>query len=117
MKKIFTVLAVLVPSVAFGQTIITDATSLTTKLTSLGNVFIGILIALSVIFIIWHAVMFIINAAAPEERNKHGVGILWGIAGLAIILSIWGLVAILTNTFRTDNRTPTERFPVIVPVR
>ena len=114
MKKIITVLAILVPSAAMAQTVITDAGSLTNKLTNLGNTFIGILIALAVIFIIWHAVMFIMNASAPDKRAEHGKGLLWGIVGLAIILSIWGLVAILTNTFSTDNRNPTEKYPTIV---
>ncbi len=115
MKKFIAIVAVLVPSVAMAQTVINDAGSLTNKLTNLGNTFIGLLIAAAVIFIIWHAVMFIVKASDEAERGKHRSGVLWGIVGLAIILSIWGLVAILRNTFATDNRAPTEAFPVLVP--
>lgn len=115
MKKIIAGIAVLIPGVAFGQQLIQDANSLTVKLTSLGNTVIGLLIAFAVIYIIWHAVLFIVNASNEEKRNEHRSGILWGIVGLAVILSIWGLVAILTNTFRTDNRPPTGDFPVVTP--
>ncbi len=118
MKKLFTILAAIAPSVAFAQTVVTDANSLTVKLTGLANTFIGILIALAVIFVIWHAILFIMEAGAPDKRKEHGWGIIWGLVGLAIILSIWGLVAILTNTFRTNNQTPVQQFPqVITPVK
>ena len=117
MKKIIAVVAVLLPSVAMAQTTIVDANSLTNKLTNLGNTFIGILIALAVIFIIWHAVMFILKAGDPEVRKTHRDGIIWGIVGLAIILSIWGLVAIIRNTFNTGSNTAdTSHFPVVPPV-
>ena len=33
--------------------------------------------------------------------------------GLAVIVSIWGLVRILTNTFRVDNNAPTGQYPVV----
>ena len=103
MKKIITVIATLVPSMALAQTTIIDAGGLTNRLTSLANTFISILITLAFIFIIWHVVMYIIKASDEVARKAHRSGVIWGIVGLAIILSIWGLVNILVNTFRTDN--------------
>jgi hypothetical protein len=115
MKKIITVLALLAPSIALAQQgLITDANSLTLKLTSLGNQFLGLLMAAAVIFIVWHVVLFILNASDPEKRKEHQGGVLWGIVGLAIILSIWGLVAILTGTFRTANQAPPQPYPVVL---
>ncbi len=87
------------------------ADDLVERLASLGNIFIYLLIALAVIYIIMNVVMGLIKGDNPDEKRAHLVNVGWGIAGLAIILSIWGLVAILTNTFTTDSRTPTERFP------
>jgi hypothetical protein len=104
MKKIIAGIVALVPMVSFAQQPITNANSLVTKLTGLGTTFIGILIALGVIFIVWHAVMFILKASDPEGRKTHGQGILWGVVGLAVIFSIWGLVAILKGTFVTSDR-------------
>lgn len=111
MKKIIAGVVSFLPSIAFAQQI-TDANSLTTKLTNLGNTFIGILIAFAVIWIIVNVVRFIIKADS-EDRKPIQAAILWGIVGLFVILSIWGLVRILTNTFATDTTAPTESFPRI----
>ncbi len=112
MKKILTVLALSLPAVASAQPI-TDVNSLTFKLTNIGNVVIQVLIAFAVIYIIFQAIRYIMSGDKPEERNVIGKGILWGIVGLFVILSIWGLVRILTNTFRTDTNAPTGQYPVV----
>lgn len=117
MKKIISLITVSLPVVAFAQTgVIHDVNSLSSWLTSFGNTIIGLLIALAVIFIIYHVVMYLIKGSSEEDaRTKAGWNILWGIVGLAIILSIWGLVAILTNSFRTQNQTPVQQFPQVPP--
>lgn len=106
MKKILALVPFL-PSVAAAQQVtsqapITNFDSLVLKLTQMGNVFIELLIAFAVIWIIFNAVRFII-ASDDSKRSEYRNSILWGIVGLFVILSIWGLVRILTNTFRTDN--------------
>ena len=112
MKKIIATLAVLVPSVASAQAI-TDVNTLTQKFTNLGNTFLGVLIAVAVIWIIFNTVRFIVKADS-DDRKKYQSAILWGILGLFIILSVWGLVRILTNTFNTgSNNAPTQQFPVV----
>ena len=110
MKKIIASIVTLAPSIALAQPI-TDINSLTYKLTNLGNTFIQILIAFAVIIIIYNVVRYILKSDAPEERATIGKSILWSIVGLFVILSIWGLVRILTNTFRTDTTAPTNQFP------
>ena len=112
MKKIAAALAILVPSIASAQAI-TDVNSLTYKLTNIGNVVLEILIAFAVIYIVFNAIRYIMAGDKPEERNAIGKGILWGIVGLFVILSIWGLVRILTNTFRTDTTAPVNQFPQV----
>jgi bacteriorhodopsin len=112
MKKLIVSIATFLPAIAFAQPI-TDVNSLTYKLTNIGNTFIQILIAFAVIWIIYNVVRFIIKSDAPEERKEIGKAILWSIVGLFIILSIWGLVRILTNTFRTDTAAPTNQFPQV----
>ncbi len=109
MKKIIALAAVLAPSVA-SAAVLTDVNSVVSTATSIGNTVIGILIAFAVIYIIYNVIRFIM--AEGDDRAAHRSNIGWGIVGLAIILSIWGLVAILTNSFRTDTRTPVEQFPV-----
>ncbi len=101
MKKIIAFIALVAPSVAFAQTKVVDVNSLSTKLSSIGNVVVYLLVALAVIFIVWNTVIYVIKGSGEEGRSKAGMNILWGIVGLFVIVSIWGLVNILTNTFST----------------
>lgn len=112
MKKIIALIAVFVPAIASAQPV-TDFNSLSFKLSNIGNTIIGLLIALAVIWIIFNVIRYIISADDPEKRKGFGVAILWSIVGLFVILSIWGLVAILSNTFGTSGTiAPTEQFLV-----
>jgi len=109
MKKLLSLVALLAPVTAFAQTTqtVTDVNGVTTKLVGLGNTVIYLLVSLGVIFIIWNVVMFVIKGGSGEEgaKSKALGNIGWGLLGLAIILSIWGLVNILTGTFRTTPAT------------
>ena len=113
MKKIIVALSMLAPSVAFAD--ITDANGVVREFTSLANTTIGILVAFAVLWIIVNAVRFIFNGDNPEERTKFGQAIGWGIVGLFIIGAIWGLVAILSNTFKTSN-TPPSAVPTVTTI-
>ncbi len=111
MKKIIAGLVAFMPALAAAQAI-TDVNSLTYKLTNLGNTAIQILIAFAVIWIIFNVIRYIVKADS-DDRNKYAMAILWGVIGLFVILSIWGLVRILSNTFRTDSTAPTQQFPQV----
>lgn len=110
MKKILAATVAFLPSFAFAQAI-TDVNSLSYKLTNLGNLFIEILIAFAVIWIIFNVVRFI--TSSEEGRGGYRTSVLWGVVGLFVILSIWGLVRILTNTFRTDSTAPVNQYPQV----
>ena len=94
MKKIIAFIALVAPSVAFAQTKVVDVNSLSTKLSSIGNVVVYLLVALAVIFIVWNTVIYVIKGSGEEGRSKAGMNILWGIVGLFVIVSIWGLIEI-----------------------
>lgn len=62
------------------------------------NSIIPILISLGVVYFIWGVISYAI--AKEEEAKKEGrARIIYGIIALLVIVSIWGLVAILQNTF------------------
>jgi hypothetical protein len=70
----------------------------------LGTV-VPLLIALGVVYFVWGVVTYVI--ASDEEAKTSGKDrIVFGIIGLAVIISIWGLVYIVVNTFRTDEYAP-----------
>jgi hypothetical protein len=107
--------AALAPAMAFAQAQITNIDGVTTKFSNIGNTVITILISLAVIWIIINVVRYlIIGAGDPASRATAGQAIIWGIVGLFVILSIWGLVKILTNSFRTDTTAPQDQFPKVI---
>lgn len=108
MKKIFALLAVLVvPAIVSAQALapITNVNNLSTRLLGIGNTVTYLLVALAVIYIVWNVVQYLIKPNG-EERSAALKNIGWGILGLFVIVSLWGLVNILTNTFKT---TPTNQ--------
>ena len=110
MKKFIIALVTFSPLTAFAQSIasagvnpssISDATTLAQRFSYLFGIAIGVLIGLGVLFIIIYAVLWIVTNG--ENKTKYRDNALWGIAGLALILCIWGLVHVLTATFNTSN--------------
>lgn len=108
MKKIFASIAVFAPTIVFAQALapITNVNSLSSRIIGIGNLFTYLLVALAVIYIVWNVVQYVVGGSDPDAKKTAGWNILWGVVGLFVIVSIWGLVNILTNTFKT---TPTNQ--------
>ncbi len=85
------------------------------KFINLGNTFLQLLIAFAFIWIVFNVVRYLIVGADSEDKRKTAKqAIVWGVIGLAIILSIWGIVNVVIKTFVFDNNTaPTSQFPCI----
>lgn len=121
MKKILAFVLAFSPLFASAQQL-RDINSISTKAISIGNLIIQLAISLAVLWIIVSVVRYLIAGADDEEaRKKGGQAILWGVVGLAVILSIWGLVSILTNSFQFDNsaaqRIDNVKIPPLPPVQ
>ena len=70
---------------------------------------IPILIALGVVYFVWGVITYMVGS--DEEAKKKGRDrIIFGIIGLTVIVAVWGLVAILRNTFGLNN-TQNITFP------
>ena len=118
MKKIISALSVLVLSFFYAgiaqAQVLTDAQSVIDKGVRIGNSIITILISISVIYIVYAVVRYVISSS-PDEKSAGAKQITWGIIGLAIILSIWGLVAIIKGTFNTGtNQAPEGSIPRVI---
>jgi hypothetical protein len=120
MKKIIAIALLLSPSLTFAQVTgpVNTVDDIFTKFTVLGNSFVTILISLSVVWIIFNVVRYLI-AGSEEDRKKGGMSILYGVIALFVILSVWGLVYILKRTFSTgENRVQDPKdVPRILPVQ
>jgi len=85
-----------------------NVNDLVDRILSIGDVVIFVLVSVALIFIVYNIVWYFIRgSSADESRKTAGMNILWGIVGLAIIVSIWGLVNIIVSTFKTDSTVPT----------
>ncbi len=105
MKKIIAFILGFTPAFAFAQQI-GDINDVAKKATNIGNLIIGLAISIAVLWIIISVVRYLIATNDPEKRAEGGRSILFGVIGLFVILSIWGLVAILRNSFRTQDQIP-----------
>lgn len=107
MKKIIAFVLAFAPALAGAQTINT-VNDVAAKATNIGNLTIGIFIALAVLWIIISVVRYlVIGGGDPDKRKEGGYRILFGVVGLAVILSIWGLVYIVKRSFQTQDQVPT----------
>jgi len=67
-------------------------------------VLLPFLVALGVIIFVWGVISYVI--ASDEEAKTRGRDrMIYGIIGLAVIIALWGLVKILTNTFELNSGT------------
>jgi hypothetical protein len=67
---------------------------------------VPLLIAIAVVAFMWGVIQMYINPNNEEARKKGKSYMLWGLIGLFAIISVWGLVEVLTNTFGVQNLIP-----------
>jgi len=78
--------------------------SVVATISNIVNMVIPVLIALAIVFFIYGIVMYVIGT--DEEAKKSAKSkIIYGIIGLVIIVGMWGLVAIINNTFGISTNT------------
>ena len=79
------------------------------RLGELLSAVIPVLVALGIVYFVWGVVQYFI--ASDEDAKKTGKDrIIFGIIGLAVIISVWGLVRIVTDTFQTEGVAPTNQY-------
>jgi len=59
------------------------------------NPLIGLLIALAVIMFLWGVVEFIANSDNEEKREDGKKHIIWGIVGIFIMVSVFGIMNLI----------------------
>lgn len=114
MKKFaLTSLSFFLPAFAFAQSSsqqIDSAQSLARFVIDfINNIAVPLVFALAFIFFIVGVFMYFIAGAANEEKRGKGRSLMiYGIIGFVVMISVWGLVHILTGTIRLDNAVPTQ---------
>lgn len=72
----------------------------------INNVFVPVLFAVAFLVFLWGAFDAFILGANNEEKKDHGKNLmLWGLIGFFVMVSVWGLVNILTGSVSFGNNT------------
>ena len=59
---------------------------------------IYLLFALAMVYFLYGVFLFVKNAENPDKRSEGAKGILWGIIGMFIMISVWGIVNLILNS-------------------
>lgn len=80
------------------------------------NAVVPVLIALGVVYFVWGVITYVVSDD-EEAKAKGKDRIIYGIIGLAVIIGLWGLVALLRNTFDLNNtqNLSLPTVPVVIP--
>jgi hypothetical protein len=72
----------------------------------INGIFVPVLMAIAFIVFLWGVFKYFILGASDEKNRTDGRQfVLWGIIGFVIILSVWGLVNIVTSALNLSSGT------------
>src|SRR3989344_8184898 len=91
----------LAPFIAFASSDAEDDTlqALVNQINAVINTIVPFLVGFAVLIIIWGVFNYISGAGDEEKRAQAKQYIVWGVVGVFIMLSVWGLVNVLVNSF------------------
>ena len=117
MKKVIVSLSLLASplfALAQGTTRAVDAFSLFKIIHNITYTVIPVIIGLAVLVFIYALFQFVSSAGDEEARAGAKHLIIWSVIGIFAMVSVWGLVNILSGTFNLDNtiEAPVNTLPV-----
>jgi SNF family Na+-dependent transporter len=65
-----------------------------------------VLIGCIVVVIFWNLSQFVLHADDERERSKYKQFMIWSVVGMFLILSFWGIVYAITNSFFGSTENP-----------
>jgi hypothetical protein len=98
--------ALLAPLTALAQP--TGFSRLAAAITNTINIFVGVLAGIAILIFFWGLALFILRGDDKTEHKKGRRLMLWGLLGIFILFSVWGLVAMLGTIFGIDTITTCE---------
>ncbi len=69
------------------------------------NKLVIVIIGLATVYFLWGVAKYILHADDPKMREEGRSMMIYGIIAIFVMVSIWGFVNLLDNTFRLDNNT------------
>jgi hypothetical protein len=89
------------PATASAQTI-TSFGGFASALLGILQMFVNVIVSLAIVYFLWGVAKFI-RAEDDKGREEGKKQILWGLVGLFVMLSVWGLLNVLKTTFPLEN--------------
>lgn len=69
----------------------------------IADLLIPLVVSLGLLFFFWGLAVFILNAGDPEARGKGVSIMIWGIVALTVMLSIWGIIELISEIFGIED--------------
>ena len=116
MKKILSIIGLISTPVVSLAANGVDTTYVDSLIRATGRILNGailVLISGAIVWFIWNVIRYTMSKDL-EKKTEAKQQMIWGIVGLFVMVSIWGFVSILSDTFNLDN---TPRTIQIVPPR
>ncbi len=83
-------------------------------LSLINAVFVPVLFAIAFLTFLWGVYKYFILGATEEKSREEGRNfVLWGIIGFVVILSVWGLVAVVVDTFNLSPGGAAPSYPTL----
>lgn len=104
MKKIAVLglgVVVLTPAIALAA----DLDSVLDTMGDLIGTATPIVVALALLYFFYGLAKYILNSSDEEKKDEGKSIMIWGIIALFVMVSVWGLVNILANTFEVNNNS------------
>jgi hypothetical protein len=74
---------------------------------------IPLLVAVALLVFFWGLVQFIANAGDDDKRKEGKQHMIWGIVGLFVMVSVWGLVGFLGSVIGIQNSPNSVSVPTV----
>lgn len=86
----------------------TAEASVTTLMKSINKVIINplivLLFALAMVYFIYGIARYLLSPGNEEVRKTSKSHMLWGILGMVIMISVFGILSLIMNTFGIENK-------------
>ena len=116
MKKVIaitsgTLITLALPLISAAATTVNNVSDVGTFIIdTINNILVPVLFAVAFIIFVWGAFQtFIVGSGSEDVKEKGKSLMLWGLIGFFVMMSVWGLVNILTGTVGLNSTvgTPT----------
>lgn len=64
-----------------------------------------LVVALALLFFFWGLATYILAAGSEEKKGKGKMIMVWGVLALFVMVSVWGIVNVLRDTFQLDDNS------------